>query len=76
MARIVEFVEDNYNVIQVLFGHGKISPTLINEYHIYQEYLKLSHIKSKMERYSIISDMLKISDKSVIRAVSNMEREV
>ena len=76
MARMIDFVEDNYNIIQTLFSYGKVSQTLINEYHIYKEYQNLDHVKSKMEKYSIISDLLKISDKSVIRAVSNMEKEV
>lgn len=73
---MIDFVEENYNIIQTLFRYGKVSQTLINEYHIYKEYQKLEDVQSKMMKYSIISDMLRISDKSVIRAVNNMEKEV
>lgn len=73
---MIDFVEENYNIIQTLFSYGKVSQTLINEYHIYKEFQKLENIKSKMEKYSIVSDLLKVSDKSVIRAVNNMEKEV
>lgn len=73
---MIDFVEENYNIIQTLFSYGKVSQTLINEYHIYKEYQKLTDVQSKMLRYSIVSEMLKISDKSVIRAISNMEKEV
>ena len=73
---MIDFVEENYNIIQTLFSYGKVSQTLINEYHIYQEYVKLGHIKSKMERYEIVSMNLRISDKSVQRAIVNMEKEV
>lgn len=73
---MIDFVEENYNIIQTLFSYGKVSQTLINEYHIYKEYQKHDNIQSKMLRYSIVSEMLKISDKSVIRAINNMEKEV
>lgn len=76
MAKMIDFIEENYNIIQTLFSYGKVSQTLINEYHIYKEYQKLEDVQSKMMKYSIISDMLRISDKSVIRAVNNMEKEV
>lgn len=76
MAKMIDFVEENYNIIQTLFSYGKVSQTLINEYHIYKEYQKLENAQSKMLKYSIISDMLRISEKSVSRAVSNMEKEV
>lgn len=73
---MIDFVEENYNIIQTLFSYGKVSQTLINEYHIYKEYEKLDDVQSKMMKYSIVSEMLKISDKSVIRAINNMEKEV
>lgn len=76
MAKMIDFIEENYNIIQTLFSYGKVSQTLINEYHIYKEYQKLKDVDSKMLRYSIVSDLLRISEKSVTRAVSNMEKEV
>jgi uncharacterized protein YktA (UPF0223 family) len=76
MGRMIDFVEDNFNIIQILFSKGKVSHTLLNEYHIYQEFLKTKHIKSKMQRYSDVSETLNISERTVRKAVENMEREV
>lgn len=73
---MIDFVEENYNMIQTLFSHGKVSQTLINEYHIYKEFQKLDHIKSKMQKYSVVSELLRISERSVRYAVDNMEKEV
>lgn len=76
MGRMIDFVESNFNVIQVLFSKGKVSHTLLNDYHIYQEFQKTKHIKSKMQRYSDIAEMLNISERSVRQAIENMEKEV
>lgn len=73
---MIDFVEENYNMIQTLFSHGKVSQTLINEYHIYKEFQKLDHIKSKMDKYASISISLGISERSVMYAITNMEKEV
>lgn len=73
---MIDFVEENYNIIQTLFSYGKVSQTLINEYHIYKEYQKLTDVKSKMQKYSFVSELLNISERSVMYAIQNMEKEV
>ncbi len=73
---MIDKIEENFNFVQILFSNGKIDISIINEYHIYKEYEKLSNIKSKMQRYSIVADNLRISEMTVRRAVYSMEKEI
>ncbi len=73
---MIDKIEENFNFVQILFSNGKIDISIINEYHIYKEYEKMSNIKSKMQRYSIVADNLRISEMTVRRAVYSMEKEI
>lgn len=73
---MIDKIEENFNFIQVLLSYGKIDVSVINEYHIYKEYEKTIDIKSKMQRYSIVADNLRISERTVMRAVNSMEKEI
>lgn len=73
---MIDKIEENFNFIQVLLSYGKIDVSVINEYHIYKEYEKTTEIKSKMQRYSIVADNLRISERTVMRAVNSMEKEI
>lgn len=73
---MIDKIEENFNFVQILFSNGKIDISVLNEYHIYKEYEKLSNIKSKMQRYSIVADNLRISEMTVRRAVYSMEKEI
>lgn len=73
---MIDKIEENFNFIQILLSYGKIDISVINEYHIYKEYERLSDIKSKMLRYSEVAEILKISERTVMRAVNSMEKEI
>jgi len=73
---MIDKIEENFNFVQILLSNGKIDISVMNEYHIYKEYEKLKNIKSKMERYTIVSENLKVSEMTVRRAVYSMEKEI
>jgi|GEM_PF-6509739 len=73
---MIDKIEENFNFIQILFSHGKIDLSVMNEYHIYKEYEKTLSIKSKMMRYTVVAETLKISERTVMRAIDSMEKEI
>jgi len=76
MARtLANFIETNYNEFKGFVKAGIISPTTLNNYNMYCQFCELNKdIKSKMLRFSIVADKNKVSEKTVIRAVREMQK--
>lgn len=72
--RVIDYIKKNYNVFCKFSKLGKIPNSIINEYNIYLYYQSTSHIKSKMQRYTLTSEAMRINEKSVRNAVKEMER--
>lgn len=76
MAKTVaEYIKENLCVVRQLTQIGKVPPKVINDYKIYSMFTSLA-IPSKMDRYSLVAEELKINEKTVIRAVKAMEEPV
>lgn len=73
MAKTVaEYIRENLCVVRQLTQIGKVPPKVINDYKIYSMFSNLD-IPSKMDRYSMVAEELKVNEKTVIRAVKAME---
>lgn len=74
MAKVIDTVKQNLPVIKELFQIGKISGTVLNEVKIYDSYNNAKG--GKMERYNKVAEDMRVSEKTVIRVVKDMERDV
>lgn len=76
MAILAEYITKNYPVVRKLLRAGAVSITLQKQYDIYQYYQTTKHIPSKMQRYTVTSEAMKVSERMVRDAVKEMKRVV
>lgn len=71
-----QYVKENLQTIRRLTRAGIISGRVIRHYQIYTQYKDLQPGTNKMHRYHTVADNMRISSRSVMRAVSEMERNI
>lgn len=74
MAKVADLIKKDMPVIIKLAKIGAVSPNLINAYNIYVFYESLSNEPSKMNRYTFTADSLRIDERTVMRAIKQMEK--
>ena len=71
-----EFITKNFEEMKRLTKNGMMSPTMLAHHSIYQCYQNYSNLKSKMLRYQCASNDCKVSVRTVIAVVQDMERNM
>lgn len=73
---VAKFVEDHITELKNLQKLGIVSSTLIANFHIYSYYKSLNPAKvpQKMNRYTFTAEAMKVSERSVMRAIKEMEK--
>ena len=73
MAKVVDFLEKNIDVVNKLSKVGVVPLSLMQNYDIYNCYKSTAGVP-QMKRYGIVSTRLKVSVSSVRKAVVFMEK--
>lgn len=68
-----EYIEKNIDVVRTLIKTGVVPSSYINYYNIYCVYRSSTNLKNRMDRYNFVSDIVKTSTLTVIKAVKTME---
>lgn len=74
MARVIDVINENLDVINVLLKLGRVPLSLMNDYEMYSMYLNTSEEPRKMVRYKRVAKYFKVSVETVRKAVREMEK--
>lgn len=73
MKTVAQFIEENMDDLKKLHKIGIVSCNLITNYSIYSYFKSLNPQEEKMTRYTFTAEAMKVSERSVMRAVKEME---
>lgn len=71
--KVIDFIRKNKDVIDRLYKNGEVNQSLINDSKMYEYFCQLPY-KKKMIRYTFTAEKFKVSETSVRRAISRMEK--
>lgn len=74
MARVIDVINENLDVINVLLKLGLVPLSLMNDYEMYSMYLNTAEEPRKMVRYERVAKYFKVSVETVRKAVREMEK--
>jgi hypothetical protein len=74
--RVVDVLQNNMCTLKQFMTLGIIPQSVMVDYKIYSFYQTLNKVPSKMARYTMTAETLKVSEVKVRRAVSSMEKKV
>lgn len=76
MARVAEYIKSNIKVVQTFVKIGRMPLSVMNDYDIYLFYKSIDYEQSQMKKYSIVARHFKVSEKTVQRAISDMDKNI
>lgn len=76
MVKLGDYITKNYDVVDKLLKSGKVPVSLKTEYEIYQYFNTTGHLKSTMQRYTNTAEAMRVSERTVMRAVKEMRKIV
>jgi len=76
MAKVADYISKNMGVVKTLVKIGKLPLSVMNDYDMFKMWQGTEHEKSQMQRYKTVAKTFKVSDRSVIRAVSEMKKNI
>ena len=76
MARVADFIKKNIDVVKVFVKIGRMPLSVMNDYDIYLFYKSIDYEPAQMKRYGIVAKNFKVSEKTVQRAISDMEKNI
>lgn len=71
-----QFIKSNWDVVNKLMKSGYVSISTKFHHDIYNYYKGTDGMKKKMDRYSATAEAMKTSERSVIRAIREMEKSI
>lgn len=71
-----EFVKKNISVVRAMIKSGDLSSKILTEYNIYSTYLATKSEEKKMTRYRVTAELNGCSQRSVMRAIREMESQM
>lgn len=66
------YIRNNFGEVNKLVKNGLISTTTLNDFFVYECYLNHSNVKSKMQRYRVVSIEMGICTKAVTNAINRI----
>jgi len=76
MAKLADYITKNITVIKTLVKVGKMPLSVMQDYEMFRMWQKTASEKSQMQRYKIVAKSSKVSERTVIRAVSEMKKNI
>lgn len=67
-----KYIKNNYQEVKKLVRNGLISTTTLNDFYVYECYLKHSSVKGKMQRYKMVSIEMRICVRAVTNAINRI----
>ena len=74
--KVADYISDNICVFRKLVQIGKVSPSALSSYNIYLFYASIEGVPSVMERYTITSKAMRVSEGLVRKAVRDMTKNI
>jgi len=74
--KVHQFIEKNEKQLLKLIRLGTLNGSLIVQYYIYKDYHDTRKITSKMQRYSIVAEKNRISERTVMKSIKEMEKNM
>ena len=76
MAKLIDFIKSNNQVIEKLLKVGVISLTVKQQIEIYNYHKGTEYIKSKTQRVTNTAEAMKVSENTVRRALNEMKKTI
>lgn len=76
MAKVADYISKNMGVVKTLVKIGKMPLSVMNDYDIFKMWQCTEHEKSQMQRYKSVAKNFKVSERTVIRAVNEMKKNI
>jgi len=76
MARVIDLVEKNIQLVRTFVKIGRMPLSLMNDYDIYKFYKAIDYENAQMKRYEIVARNFKVSTNTVRRAIVDMEKNI
>lgn len=76
MEKVADYINKNMGVVRTLVKIGKMPLSVMSDYDMFRMWQATDYEKSQMQRYKIVSKNFKVSERTVIRAVSEMKKSI
>ena len=76
MAKLIDYIQTNHQVIDKLLKVGVISLTVKQQVEIYNYHKSTEYIKSKTQRVTNTAEAMKVSENTVRRALNEMKKVI
>jgi len=76
MAKVADYLSKNMGVVKTLVKIGKMPLSVMSDYDIFRSWQATEYEKSQMQRYKTVAKNFKVSERTVIRAVSEMKKNI
>jgi hypothetical protein len=76
MERVIDVLEQNMGTIELLVKITKMPLSIINDYQMYVFFKSIDFEKRQMKKYAIVAEKFKVSQRTVIRAINEMNKKI
>lgn len=76
MERVIDVLEQNMSTIELLVKITKMPLSVISDYQMYVFFKSIDFEKRQMKKYAIVAAKFKVSQRTVIRAISEMNKKI